>query len=65
VCYVLILFAIPMGIVSAFSDDIAKRVAVGFGAWLSAIPGDFIDLMKIVMLGYIGGRTLEKIKKVA
>lgn len=65
VCYLLILFAIPMGILSAFSPDTAVRVSDGFNAWLKGIPEAITDLMKWVMLGYIGGRSFEKLKGVA
>jgi len=66
VCYVLILFAIPMGLISAFSSDIAKRIAEGFGAWLAAIPSEIIGMMKFVLGGYIGARTIDKgIEKVS
>lgn len=63
VCYILILSSIPMGVVFAISPSSAQNVTDGFKAWLSAIPTDIIDLMKIVMLGYIGGRTIEKVRK--
>jgi hypothetical protein len=54
-----------MGILFAFSPEIAQHVADGAKAWLSAIPSEIIELFKWVMLGYVGGRSLEKIKGVA
>ena len=62
VVYLLILFAIPMGFLSAISADTAQAVATGFGDWLKAIPDSVVDLFQWVMLGYVGGRSWEKIK---
>mgnify|MGYP003472359798 FL=1 len=62
VVYLLILFAIPMGFRSAISPDTAQAVAQGFGDWLKAIPASVVDLFQWVMLGYVGGRSWEKIK---
>ena len=62
VVYLLILFAIPMGFLSAISADTAQAVAAGFGDWLKAIPDSVVDLFQWVMLGYVGGRSWEKIK---
>ena len=60
--WTLILFAIPMGFLSAISPDTAQAVAQGFGDWLKAIPDSVVDLFQWVMLGYVGGRSWEKIK---
>ena len=65
VVYVLILTAIPMGFISAFSPDRANRIALGFSAWLNGIPKDLVNLFGVVMLGYIGGRSWEKVKSAA
>ena len=62
VVYLLILFAIPMGFLSAISAETALAVATGFGDWLKAIPDSVVDLFQWVMLGYVGGRSWEKIK---
>ena len=62
VVYLLILFAIPMGFLSAISPETAQSVAQGFGDWLKAIPDSVVDLFQWVMLGYVGGRSWEKIK---
>jgi hypothetical protein len=64
VVYILILCSIPMGLLHAFNPDVAANVAAGAKLWLAAIPSDIIDLFKWVMLGYIGGRSLEKVKGV-
>ena len=65
VVYILILSSIPMGILYAYSPDTAMAISTGFSAWLNAIPTDIIDLFQYVMLGYIGGRSFEKLKGVA
>lgn len=62
VVYVLILSGIPMGVLYAFSPATATAIATGFGEWLKAIPSAFVDLFQWVMLGYITGRSFEKIK---
>src|SRR5438876_10458068 len=38
VVYVLILFGIPVGILSAFKPEMSTAIATGFGLWLKAIP---------------------------
>ena len=65
VVYILILSAIPMGILSAFAPDIADRVIIGFEQWLNAIPESMLTLFGTVMLGYTASRTYEKGKGVA
>lgn len=62
VIYILILSAIPMGILSAWSPDTAIAVTTGFKAWLDAIPGDMLALFGVGYVGYAGARSLEKIK---
>ena len=65
VVYILILAGLPMGVLYAFSPETATLIAQGFGEWLKSIPSEIIDLFKWVMLGYIGGRSFEKIKGAA
>jgi ABC-type proline/glycine betaine transport system permease subunit len=63
VMYTLILSSIPMGVLFAFKPDVAQAVTVGFKAWLEAIPSDMIALFGVGYVGYVGARTVEKIKK--
>jgi hypothetical protein len=63
VMYLLILFAIPMGVVAAFRPDMAILIANGFGAWLDAVPEELYTLMGIGYLGYTGARSWDKRKK--
>lgn len=65
VVYLLILFSLPMGFLSAISPETATQVSAGFSQWLSALPESLTDLFTFVMLGYIGGRSWEKVKGVA
>ena len=65
VVYVLLLFALPMGVLSAFRPDLSLLVAAGFQAWLAAIPDSLYALFGVVMTGYGVQRTVEKVKGVA
>lgn len=60
VIYILLLAAIPMGFLFAFSPDTAKNVTVGFQGWLAAIPESIINLFGMGYLGYTGARSFEK-----
>lgn len=51
VMYIMILFAIPMGVLSVFRPDAATQIATGMKAWLEAIPD---DLYYVFGLGYSG-----------
>lgn len=62
VVYILILAALPMGVLSAFNPPLAKDIAAGMQAWLASIPSDIVDLFQWVMLGYVGARSIEKVK---
>jgi hypothetical protein len=65
VVYILLLFGIPMGIISAINQEVALHIAVGFKAWLGAIPDSLYLLFGTVMTGYGISRTVEKVKGVA
>lgn len=65
VVYVLLLFGLPMGMLSAFNPGAAMAVAAGFKAWLGAIPDILYMLFGTVMTGYGVQRTVEKVKGVA
>ena len=65
VVYILILSAIPMGILSAFAPEIADRIIIGFEQWLNAIPDAMLTLFGTVMLGYTATRGYEKVKGVS
>lgn len=65
VVYALLLWGLPMGLLSAFWPAHAAAVAVGFKAWLAAIPDSLYLLFGTVMTGYGISRTVEKVKGVA
>lgn len=62
VIYVLILSAIPMGMLHAFSPETATNITVGFKAWLQAIPEEMLALFGVGYVGYATARSVEKIK---
>jgi len=65
VVYLLILWSIPMGVLSIFNPEAAAAFTVGFKGWLTAIPDPILTLFGTVMLGYSVGRSWEKVKGVA
>lgn len=65
VMYVMILAAIPMGIVFAFAPEHAERVTNGVNKWLSAIPEPMWWLFGAGYLGYTATRSFDKWKGVA
>jgi hypothetical protein len=65
VIYLCILTAIPMGVLFAFQPVAANAIAVGFGAWLNAIPESMWALFGAGYLGYSGARTWEKSKGIS
>jgi hypothetical protein len=60
VMYLLVLVSLPMGVLFAFKPEAANAIAVGFGAWLNAIPDSMWGLFGAGYLGYTGARTWEK-----
>jgi hypothetical protein len=65
VIYVMLLAGIPMGLVSAYSPDIALHIATGFKSWLQAIPDSLYTLFGVGYVGYATARTVDKVKGVA
>jgi hypothetical protein len=65
VVYILLLWSIPMGILSVFRPEAAVAFTAGFKAWMNAIPEPVLTLFGTVMLGYVVGRSYEKVKGVA
>jgi hypothetical protein len=62
VVYVLLLWSIPMGILTIFKPDAAAAFTLGFKAWMSAIPEPVLTLFGVVMTGYVAGRSWEKVR---
>lgn len=64
VMYVLLLWAIPMGVIAAVKPDMAKSIAAGMNAYLSGIPESLYALFGTGYLGYTAARTWGKAKGV-
>lgn len=62
VVYILLLWSIPMGVLTIFKPDAAATFTAGFGTWLKAIPEEILTLFGVVMTGYVVGRSWEKTK---
>ncbi|MCE5335240.1 MAG: holin family protein [Desulfobacteraceae bacterium] len=60
VVYLMILAAIPMGVLSAFKPDLAIAVAKGMQAWLSSIPDGLWATFGIGYSGYSIARSWDK-----
>ena len=62
VMYILILWAIPMGILSAFKPEVALAITGGMTGYLSAIPDSLYALFGTGYLGYTAARQWGKSK---
>jgi len=62
VVYILLLWSIPMGILTMFKPEYAANFTLGFKMWLAAIPESILALFGTVMTGYVLGRSWEKTK---
>jgi hypothetical protein len=60
--YALILWAIPMGLISAANPVMAKGIAEGMTAYLRGIPEELYALFGTGYLGYTAARTWGKVK---
>lgn len=65
VVYMLLLWSIPMGIMTIFRPDAAAAFTAGFRAWMLAIPEPVLTLFGVVMTGYVAGRSWEKVRGAA
>lgn len=64
VMYALVLFALPMGVISAFSPGIAQGISSGITAYLGALPEELYALFGTGYLGYTAARQWGKAKGV-
>ncbi|MGB7373220.1 holin family protein [Pontixanthobacter sp.] len=64
VMYVLLLTALPMGILSAFSPATASDIASGMNAYLGGLPEPLYALFGTGYLGYTAARQWGKVKGV-
>jgi hypothetical protein len=60
VIYVMILAAIPMGVVSALNPTLAVDIAEGMKAWLGSIPDGLWATFGIGYSGYSVARSMDK-----
>jgi hypothetical protein len=61
VMYVLLLWALPMGLLAMFSPDRAQAIAAGMNAYLSGLPEPLYALFGTGYLGYTAARQWGKI----
>ena len=64
VMYILILTAIPMGLLSAFNPVAARDIASGMNAYLGGLPEPLYALFGTGYLGYTAARQWGKVKGV-
>jgi hypothetical protein len=64
VMYVMILFAIPMGVLSAFEPQAARDIGAGMTGYLNGLPGELYALFGTGYLGYTAARQWGKAKGV-
>ncbi|GGC09907.1 hypothetical protein GCM10011494_30750 [Novosphingobium endophyticum] len=62
VMYAIILWALPMGLIGAFSPETANAIASGMTAYLQGIPEPLYALFGTGYLGYSAMRQWGKIK---
>jgi len=61
VMYVLLLFALPMGVLSAFNPGAAANIATGMNAYLNGLPEPLYALFGTGYLGYTAARQWGKV----
>ena len=61
VIYALLLWALPMGLLSAFSPHTARNIAEGMNAYLSGLPEPLYALFGTGYLGYTAARQWGKV----
>lgn len=61
VMYILLLFALPMGILAAFAPDKALAIGQGMDAYLAGLPEPLYALFGTGYLGYTAARQWGKI----
>ncbi|WP_394271100.1 holin family protein [Qipengyuania sp.] len=64
VMYVILLFGLPMGILSAFSPHAANEIGQGITSYLRGLPDELYALFGTGYLGYTAARQWGKIKGV-
>lgn len=62
VIYVMLLWALPMGVIAAFRPEAAHNIAAGMNAYLNGLPEPLYTLFGTGYLGYTAMRQWGKIK---
>jgi len=62
IMYVMILWALPMGIIAAFRPEAASAIATGMNAYLNGLPEPLYALFGTGYLGYTAARQWGKVK---
>ena len=62
--YVIILWALPMGLIAAFRPEAARDIAAGMNAYLNGLPEPLYALFGTGYLGYTAARQWGKVKGV-
>ncbi len=62
VMYVLLLWALPMGVLAAFNPAAAKEIGAGMNAYLAGLPDPLYALFGTGYLGYTAARQWGKVK---
>ncbi len=60
IMYVMILWALPMGLIAAFRPDTAQNIAAGMNAYLNGFPDSLYALFGTGYLGYTVARQWGK-----
>lgn len=64
VMYILLIAALPMGVLSAFSPETARNISAGMNAYLAGLPEPLYALFGTGYLGYTAARQWGKVKGV-
>lgn len=64
VMYAMILWAVPMGVLAAFSPQEARDIGLGMNAYLNGLPEPLYALFGTGYLGYTAARQRGKVKGV-
>lgn len=64
VMYIMILAAIPMGVLSVFSPTTATTIAEGMKSWLTAVPDTLWGVFGVGYTGYTAARSIWDKKQI-
>jgi hypothetical protein len=64
VMYLIVLWALPMGVLAAFNPAMARDIGAGMNAYLAGIPDPMWTLFGTGYLGYTAARSWGKVKGV-